>query len=95
MTPFDAIRGDGPVILGQPHGGLWLPDALKARHHSQPGESVHAIQMELTQRAYLAEEAAPWAYHAAKAGALRATLSLILSYLDRLARSGSLASAAT
>jgi formiminoglutamase len=51
--------------------------------------------MELAQRAYLAEEAAPWAYDAAKAGALRATLGFILSDLDRLASSGSLASSAT
>lgn len=31
MTPAEVIRGDGPVILGQPHGGIWLPDDIAAR----------------------------------------------------------------
>ncbi|MCB1882853.1 MAG: N-formylglutamate deformylase [Geminicoccaceae bacterium] len=31
MNPFEVIEGDGPVILGQPHGGTWLPDDLAAR----------------------------------------------------------------
>lgn len=31
MTPFSVIQGDSPVILGMPHGGTWLPDALTAR----------------------------------------------------------------
>ena len=31
MSPFDVTRGDSPVILGQPHGGTWLPDDLLAR----------------------------------------------------------------
>lgn len=28
MTPVDVVRGDGPVILGLPHCGTWLPDGL-------------------------------------------------------------------
>jgi formiminoglutamase len=31
MTPFTVTEGDSPVILGMPHGGTWLPDALTAR----------------------------------------------------------------
>jgi formiminoglutamase len=31
MTPFDVIRGDGPIILGQPHGGTWLPEGMADR----------------------------------------------------------------
>lgn len=31
MNVFDVSRGDSPVILGQPHGGTWLPDDLMAR----------------------------------------------------------------
>ena len=31
MTPFEVIQGGGPIILGQPHGGTWLPDDLLAR----------------------------------------------------------------
>jgi N-formylglutamate deformylase len=28
MTPFEVMRGDGPVILGQPHGGIYVPEAI-------------------------------------------------------------------
>lgn len=31
MTVVDVIRGDGPVVLGQPHGGTFVPDGLIAR----------------------------------------------------------------
>jgi formiminoglutamase len=31
MTPVEVVEGDGPVILGLPHGGTWLPDAVAAR----------------------------------------------------------------
>lgn len=31
MNVVDVTPGDGPVILGQPHGGTWLPDGLTAR----------------------------------------------------------------
>ncbi|MFY2823896.1 N-formylglutamate deformylase [Ruegeria sp. MALMAid1280] len=31
MQVFDVIRGDGPVVLGQPHGGTRVPDAIAAR----------------------------------------------------------------
>jgi len=31
MTPVEVIPGDGPVILGQPHGGTWLPEEIVAR----------------------------------------------------------------
>lgn len=31
MTPVEVIRGDGPIVLGQPHGGTWLPEEIAAR----------------------------------------------------------------
>ena len=31
MTPVEVIRGDGPVVLGMPHTGTWLPDHILAR----------------------------------------------------------------
>lgn len=31
MTPVEVIRGDGPVLLAQPHGGTWLPADIHAR----------------------------------------------------------------
>lgn len=31
MTPVEVVEGDGPVVLGLPHGGTWLPDSVTAR----------------------------------------------------------------
>ncbi len=31
MTPVEVTRGDGPVILGLPHTGTWLPEDAVAR----------------------------------------------------------------
>ncbi len=31
MTPVDVTRRDGPIILGQPHGGTFVPDAIAVR----------------------------------------------------------------
>ncbi len=30
MNPVEAIRGDGPIVLGQPHSGIFLPDEVRA-----------------------------------------------------------------
>lgn len=30
MTPVDVVQGDGPVILGQPHGGTFVPPEIAA-----------------------------------------------------------------
>lgn len=60
------------------------------RHYGRPADGIHAIQMELAQRAYLAAETAPWAYDPANAEPTRAVLGTVLRNLDRLARSGAL-----
>lgn len=31
MIPVEVVQGDGPVILGLPHTGTWLPDAVAAQ----------------------------------------------------------------
>jgi formiminoglutamase len=31
MIPVEVARGNGPVILGQPHGGTWLPEGMATR----------------------------------------------------------------
>lgn len=31
MNPVDVIRSDGPVVLGMPHTGTWLPDEVFSR----------------------------------------------------------------
>lgn len=55
------------------------------RHYGQPQNGIHAIQMELVQSTYLADEAAPWRYDEAKAAALRPHLTFILTSLAALA----------
>lgn len=80
-------EGFDSVVNGRFKGG-WT-----TRHYGQPQAGVHAIQMELAQRAYLSAEAAPWAYDPARAEGLRAVLGQILANLDQLARSGRLAHA--
>lgn len=30
MNPVEVIRGAGPVVLGMPHTGTWLPDEIRA-----------------------------------------------------------------
>ena len=29
MTPVEVSRGDGPVVLGLPHTGTWLPEEVR------------------------------------------------------------------
>ena len=31
MTPVEVSRGDGPVVLGLPHTGTWLPEEVRPR----------------------------------------------------------------
>ncbi|WP_413872829.1 N-formylglutamate deformylase [Albidovulum sp.] len=79
-------EGSGlPTVLDGRFKGGWT-----TRHYGRPEIGVHAIQMEIAQRGYLAAETAPWAYDPARAGRLRAVLGPALAALDRLARSGAL-----
>lgn len=80
-----ACAGQDHVLNDRFKGG-WT-----TRNYGRPETGIHAIQMELAQRAYLAAETAPWTYDAARAEPTRATLRTILQDLDRLARSGALA----
>jgi N-formylglutamate deformylase len=79
-----SAAGHDTVVNGRFRGG-WT-----TRHYGRPREGVHAIQMELTQRAYLEREVAPWSYDPARAERLRAVLGTILADLDHIARSGAL-----
>jgi formiminoglutamase len=67
------------VVNGRFKGG-WT-----TRHYGWPADGVHAIQMELTQKTYLASEALPFAYDEARASRLRVHLREILTELERLA----------
>ncbi|MCR8722843.1 N-formylglutamate deformylase [Frigidibacter sp. ROC022] len=74
-----AAPGRTHVVNGRFTGG-WT-----TRHYGRPAEGLHAIQMELAQRSYLAGEAPPWRYDEAGAGRLRDTLAAILARLAALA----------
>jgi len=71
--------GFSHVLNGRFRGG-WT-----TRHYGRPAEGWHAVQMEIAQRAYLAAEAPPWTYDAAKAARLRPVLREILETLADLA----------
>lgn len=82
--PIREAYPDQMVLNGRFKGG-WT-----TRHYGQPGQGVHAIQMEIAQRAYLSAEAAPWTFDPAVAAPTRAMLRTLLTQLDRLARQGAL-----
>ena len=83
--PCQKAAGFDTVVNGRFKGG-WT-----TRHYGRPADGIHAVQMELAQRAYLTAETAPWTYDLDRADTLRAILRQILDNLDRLARSGRLA----
>lgn len=68
------------VIDGRFKGG-WI-----TRHFGKPAEHVHAIQMELAQRAYLEEEGPPWSFHERKAKRLRRWLRDVIDVICDEAR---------
>ncbi|MCP5071769.1 MAG: N-formylglutamate deformylase [Rhodobacteraceae bacterium] len=78
-------QGFDHVLNGRFKGG-WT-----TRHYGQPETGVHAIQMELAQRAYM-DEAAPWDYRPERANRLRPHLGQILKSLNDIALSGALPS---
>ncbi len=77
----DAARRSGfsYIVNGRFKGG-WT-----TRHYGRPATGVHAIQMELAQSVYLASEAPPFSYDAARAEKLRGVLGEILAGLAALA----------
>lgn len=60
------------ILNGRFKGG-WT-----TRHYGDPDNNVHAIQMEIAQRSYLANETAPWDYDPVRADLLRPYLEDIL-----------------
>jgi formiminoglutamase len=64
------------VVNGRFRGG-WT-----TRHYGRPQDGVHAIQMELAQRAYLKSELPPFNYDVEKASSLRSVLSDILHAIN-------------
>ena len=72
----EAAPGFSSVLNGRFKGG-WT-----TRHYGDPGRGIHALQMELAQRCYMAESA-PFAYDERKAERLRVILAEILNRLVR------------
>jgi formiminoglutamase len=64
-------QGYSSVTDGRFKGG-WI-----TRRHGRPDAGVHAVQMELAQRTYM-EEAPPWTFDDASAGAVRQVLRTAL-----------------
>lgn len=48
MNGFDVMRGDSPVVLGQPHGGTFVPDDLMSRLNPV-GQSLSDTDWHITQ----------------------------------------------
>ena len=80
-----AAPGMDMVLNGRFRGG-WT-----TRHYGRPETGVHAVQMELAQRAYLADETPPWTLDPTRARTLRHVLGGLLADLDHFARSGATA----
>ena len=59
------------------------------RHYGQPQARIHAIQMEISQRAYM-QESPPWAYDESRANEARRHLQNMLESLSEIALSGAL-----
>lgn len=76
--------GYSAVLNGRFKGG-WT-----TRHYGRPDQGVHAIQMEIAQRAYM-DETPPWQWRAERAERLRPYMKLMLERLRDLALSGALA----
>ena len=79
VAAIAARSGFSHVVNGRFRGG-WT-----TRHYGRPGGGVHAIQMEIAQRRYLASETPPFAYDRPRAEKLRATLCEIFGGLEELA----------
>ncbi|MFN3764654.1 MAG: N-formylglutamate deformylase [Aliihoeflea sp.] len=72
-----------PFVANGRFKGGWT-----TRHCGRPQTGVHAIQMEIAQSAYLADETEPWTYDAIKAAPLRHTLTTLLAALEDAAFGG-------
>lgn len=48
------------------------------RHYGRPGDGVHAVQLEMCWRCYMADEAPPYAYDEARAAAVRPLLERLV-----------------
>jgi formiminoglutamase len=73
----NSVKTHSSVVNGRFKGG-WT-----TRHYGQPESGIHAIQMELAQRAYLKTEVLPFEYDESKASSLRSVLSDIFKEISK------------
>jgi len=81
-----AERSGRSAILNGRFKGGWT-----TRHYGRPETGIHAVQMEISQRAYM-HESPPWQFDDARAASVRPHLRQMLEKLNELARSGALTS---
>ncbi|WP_120502429.1 N-formylglutamate deformylase [Roseovarius sp. EL26] len=74
------------AVLNERFKGGWT-----TRHYGRPETGIHAVQMEISQRAYM-HEGPHWNFDATYAAKIRPHLRKMLKKLNTLARSGSLQS---
>lgn len=79
VAELAAASGLAHALNGRFKGG-WT-----TRHYGRPDTGIHAIQMEIAQRAYLEEESPPWSFSEDKAARLRPVLGAMLRTLADLA----------
>jgi N-formylglutamate deformylase len=79
VRAFAADESFDHVLNGRFKGG-WI-----TRHYGRPDHGVHAVQLEMAQRAYMAE-VPPWALDSAKADRVRPTLRRALTAMIDWAR---------
>lgn len=85
----EAAQSSGqPAVLNGRFKGGWT-----TRHYGHPETGIHAIQMEIAQRAYMFE-APPWRFDQGRASRARLCLREALEKLAALARSGALGATA-
>ncbi len=83
-TAVDAVAqasGMGAVLNGRFKGG-WT-----TRHYGQPKSGIHAIQMEISQRAYM-HETPPWHFAEQRAANVRPLIQKMLEKIEEIALAG-------
>ncbi len=70
-----AAQDEFSHVVNQRFKGGWI-----TRHYGQPSNGVHALQVELTQSAYM-EEVPPWTFDDTKAHRLRTVLKAMVNVL--------------
>lgn len=79
-----AVPNYSHILNGRFRGGWTI------RHYGNPANGVHAVQMEIAQRAYLTSEDPPFTYSVSKARRLRLVLKNVLERIEYIAIHGKL-----